>query len=372
MVFHAHEFNGPANECYARAEHLDPKDPRWPHLHGISLSIEQPEAALPELRRAAELCGDSPSAPRLRLGNVLLTLGKIDEAEACFRRVLQHDPGNPYAFLGLGKVNVGRGNLTEAVNNLSQSVADRRTLKASATLLGTIDQQLGKGAEAEREVREARALPTDPPPDDPFLREARNLRTGKFADFDRAVALRTGGRIADAVVLLQRTVLDYPDAYDSWSELGETLLEARDPEGAEPAFRTAIRLNPSFPEIHNELGLCLLRQEHDLEAAASFKHTIALKPEHAEAHYNLGLCLRRQGSLAEAAEEFRAAVGFRSELSRGYYQLGAVLVEMGRIDEAREPLRHALRVEPGLTDAERLLKKIGGARQSTRPSTSRD
>ena len=58
------------------------------------LSLTDPAAAIPEWRLAAELGGDRYPVARLRLGAALLDLGRIDEAETEFRRVLDAEPNN--------------------------------------------------------------------------------------------------------------------------------------------------------------------------------------------------------------------------------------------------------------------------------------
>src|SRR5262249_9190639 len=68
MLFKAHSFVWEANACFVRAGQLDPNDPRWPYHQAIELAERDPEAAVAKLERAALLCGNSPDAPRLRLG----------------------------------------------------------------------------------------------------------------------------------------------------------------------------------------------------------------------------------------------------------------------------------------------------------------
>src|SRR5262245_2511579 len=72
QVLVAHDFRADALTCFAEAERFDPRDPRWPHYQGLTLYLGDPNAALPKLRRAVELCGDNPAAPRLVLAEALL------------------------------------------------------------------------------------------------------------------------------------------------------------------------------------------------------------------------------------------------------------------------------------------------------------
>ena len=84
MVLLAHEVRAEARECFMQAAALAPHEPRWPYFLGIAQSIDDPMAAVTNLARAVPLFPSHLHAPRLRLGENLLNLGRLDEAE-CFR-----------------------------------------------------------------------------------------------------------------------------------------------------------------------------------------------------------------------------------------------------------------------------------------------
>ena len=84
QVLLANEFFPEAESCLRRAEELNPREPRWPYLQA-AINLWTNPGAEPKLRRAVELCGDSPPTPRLRLAEWLLSRGRLDEAEAEFR-----------------------------------------------------------------------------------------------------------------------------------------------------------------------------------------------------------------------------------------------------------------------------------------------
>src|SRR6185436_4833047 len=55
QVFHSVDFSSEAQSCYRRAAQIDPDSPRWPHLLALLQLQEQPEEAIHNLTRAAEL-----------------------------------------------------------------------------------------------------------------------------------------------------------------------------------------------------------------------------------------------------------------------------------------------------------------------------
>ena len=177
----AHIYQPESNSCFAQAERLDPRDPRWPYLQGLSQRSDDHEAALRHLQRAVALCGSVPDAPELCLAEVYEQQGYPDDAEQHFRHVLQHDPNNARAHLGLGRLAYERGNLADSLAHWNQSASDKRMQKASAILLAQVYHQLGDMAAAGRErLRSGRFAERSP--------LARPIRRGDpFADHRQAV-----------------------------------------------------------------------------------------------------------------------------------------------------------------------------------------
>src|SRR5262249_53628815 len=66
-VLLVHAFQAEAQTCFAAAERLDPREPRWPYYQGLTFVRGDPEAAIPKLRRALALGGEAAGATRLRL-----------------------------------------------------------------------------------------------------------------------------------------------------------------------------------------------------------------------------------------------------------------------------------------------------------------
>src|SRR5262249_56572895 len=97
QVYRAHDFVEAANTCFARAEALDPNEPRWPYLQGATIAITDRESALPYLERAATTA--AVDVPRLRLAGGLLPLGPVGAAGSPVcegpGRAPNHPPARP-------------------------------------------------------------------------------------------------------------------------------------------------------------------------------------------------------------------------------------------------------------------------------------
>jgi len=307
MVLRAHDFDEDSSLCFRQAERLEPMSPRWPYLHALTLLLTDPEAGIALLRRAVELCGDSPPQPRLRLAEALLAQGRDDEAEAHFRLALAHDPDSARAHLGLARLAGRRGDLAACRQHLRFCRDNPSSRKASRLLLAEVHHRL-REQEAEKELRSADGLPDDALWPDPFVEEVLRLQVGVQARIEQAGQLLAQGRGGEAVALLRETVQRRPDAAPAWLALGRTFVWMENYAAAEDALREAVRRAPDSVEGRFLLGSMLFLRGKHVEAEACFRKVIEQKPDHALAHYNLGHCRLRQNDRTGAAAAFREAL----------------------------------------------------------------
>jgi tetratricopeptide (TPR) repeat protein len=353
MVLAAHDFAAEANLCFAQAERLEPLQPRWPYYQGVALSQGDPEAAIPKFERSVQLCDYVPDIARLRLGELFMIQGRLEEAADQFHHLLQRqDPKkgtvplssrgqspfsgtNAKAHLGLARVAYRKGDLETSFRHLGLARTDPRTQKAAHLFLAEIQQRSGNPGAAEEAQRQGASLPDDPTWPDPFVEAVAQLRTGKQAALERADKRLRQGRISEAVALLQDTVRDYPDSDWAWYLLGKALNQRQDWLAAEQALRRAAQLTPEAAEIqfHRGVALFQLSQKGDsplgaLQAAtACFRKATQLKPDYDVAYHNLGQCLRRQGDRAGALSAFRAALRCEPNLVEARTALAELLAK---------------------------------------------
>ncbi len=366
MLLVAHDFRAAALACFAEAERLDPREPRWPHYQGVGLYLGEPEAAVPKLRRAAELCDDKPAAPRLLLADVLVGLGRFDEGAAEYRRLLARAPRNGPAHLGLARVAFAQDRPRESLAELDKATADRFCRKAAHTLRAQVQQRLGNAKEAAAELRRAAELPEAPGWPDPFVEEIEALQIGEHAALKRAARLLNQGRVGQGVGLLRQTVREYPESYGAWLMLGQGLLKGQNYADAERALRQAVRLAPEPVDAYYYLGAALLDRGDPRAGADCFREAVKLKPDHALAYYELGRCLVRLKDRAAAVGAFGDAVRCKPDLADAHAELGELLLQGGRRAEAAEHLRQALDLNPALAKARQLLGQAAGG-TSPRP-----
>jgi tetratricopeptide (TPR) repeat protein len=358
-LLYVSNYSEEARVCFARAEELDAGNVRWPYLRGDSLLQLDPEEALPHLRRAVELSDKAKrpetAAPWLRLAEVLLALGKYDEAEGPLRRALEVDPEEARVHWNLGLLAYFRQDLEESRRQLLRCLHDPCTQKKAYIQLAAVAQRLGNLEEAAKFSRRAENLPSDRPWNDPFLLECMQLAVGRPSRFQYAERLETQGNFREAAAVRQELLDECPD-YRLYVALGKDLGQLGDVAGAERALRAAIDASPDNVQAYYLLSGLLRFQaeqrwqrENDREKARSLfreaekcaRQAIERKPDHALAHLYLGISLRYLEQRSEAIAALRKAVQCRPELADPHLHLGEMLAEEGQFAEARQQLAEA-------------------------------
>ena len=163
--------------------------------------------------------------------------------------------------------------------------------------------------------------------------------------------LKELGRLEEAKASYMRAIVLKPDYAEVHSNLGNTLQELKRSDQAEASFRQAIELKSDYAEAHSNLGAALQELRRLDEAEASFNQAIALKPHYAEAHYNLGNTLKELGRLDNAVASYDKAIELKPDSTEANYNLGITLGELGRLEEAEASYKKAIALKPDFAEA---------------------
>jgi tetratricopeptide (TPR) repeat protein len=211
-------------------------------------------------------------------------------------------------------------------------------------------------------------------------------------DLDTAIASHQEGRLDHAAAGYRRVLAQDPDNADALHLLGVVALQRGQPKeaverisraiGLSPSVaafhanlaeayralgehdraigccRTALRLQPNYPEAANSLGLALVEQGELEAAAVQFRAALGMQPEFAAAHTNLANALRKLGQSAEAVEHLRAAVRHGPHSAEAHTNLGHMLLEAGDLEGALHHCREAVRLRPNFPEAHNNLGNV--------------
>ena len=214
--------------AYRRALRLDPDDEGLKYALGISRTHEA--VAREEIRH-------HPDDARAygKLGYILWSAGRDEEAVDQFQKMTRLAPENPLGYLHLGVVYASRGDYVQSMAAYAQAAALSHTPEFTHTV--EISVRL------VRQMQLAVQRPTDPQVQ--FM-------------------------------------------------LGYLLWEDGRPDRAIEPLKRAVTLDPTFREAHWYLGLSYAAEEQIAEAQAAFQRLLALDPQHSEARAQLAR-LRARG-----------------------------------------------------------------------------
>lgn len=258
------------------------------------------EQALTMSREAVRL-EPNVSQARNNLGSLLVTMGRLHEADQEYREALRLKPSDAEVHANLALV------------------LERQ--QRSAEALAEADAAIGLRADLAS------------------------------AHLTRADALQSLGRLDEAAAAYATAVRLAPDEAEAHNNFGSALARLGRVDDAATQFGEAVRLNPRAYRASNNLGQLLLKAGRPDEAIAHFKAAIAIQPDFVQAHYNLANALDAVGRRDEAIAEYREAIRYEPEFADAHNELGVTLAELGRFQEAVAEFRETVRLKPESPDA---------------------
>jgi tetratricopeptide (TPR) repeat protein len=248
QIFEQGPFEVPTIETYE--EPSDQKqaetaedDPRVAEQVLKQLKMEQ-------FRQGLERRPDDKGA-KIMIASCLMSLGRLDDAEAMAKEVFGDGEEAPQASLYLGMICMRRGETDKALEHLRAVEDADASTPGLYTQLGTVYLRQGMWAEAESAFDKALE-------DDPENAEALD---------GLGVAYRNQGRSRHAVHAHMRSVALLHYRPQTHINLGLALAECRRFRWAERAFTVAIEMSPNNPLPHRCLAQLYARALNDREKA---------------------------------------------------------------------------------------------------------
>ncbi len=248
-----------AEPLYRQVLALEPSHADSLHLLGVlSSQTGHPEIAVKMISQAIALKEDDPFLYN-NLGSAFKDMGRLNEAEASYRRALALDPRFVDALSNLGSVLRTRGRTDEAMD------CYRRLLLVNPEHAGAHD----------------------------------NLGS----------LFRDQGRLDEAEAMFRRVCILDPGFVEAHVNLGVSLQEQDRFDDAVACYEHVLSLKPDDVEALNNLGNTFKAQGNLDEAIVCHNRVLAIKPESALHHSNLLLTMVYAASvspqeLAATAREF--------------------------------------------------------------------
>lgn len=267
--------------------------------------------------------------------------GRLETAEALYKRVLKVAPRNADALNLLGVIAQGRGQVGEAKVLYSRAIASNPDVP-------DFHYNLGNLLSSREDTDGALAA----------YKHAIALRPG-FADahLNMGVLLHKAERLEAAAACFRKSVVCAPRDPRGYFNLGRCEMAMARLGEAEANLRRAVEANPDYLAAHVLLSSIYTKTERLSEAIAHLRRAIEIdsKPEYFS---NLGDLLKSMGDLDGALAAHLVAVAAKPNEPAVLHNYGATLHALKRFDEARQMYLRALGQDPGFVEAYVGLAKV--------------
>lgn len=235
--------------------------------------------------------------------------GRLDEAAAAYRQILQEEPDSFKAHNNLGTVLEDQEKFEEAVASYKRALA----LESSHSL---IHYNLGHALQAKKSMKDAA---------DAYLAALEIDPDHLKCKFNLGMIRHQQGRLDSAI--------------EWYSQVTESA--------------------PEFGKAHEYLGKALFDKGAFRDALASHRRRVQIDPEDDAAHFSVGICLGVLGNLEDARDSFQRALALRP-MAATYEHLGRILRQMGDRDGAAAIYRQWLVAQPENPAAKHMLTAATG------------
>ena len=295
--------------------------------------------------------------------------GRLMEAEALYRGILERDAGHFEARHHLGIIHHQRGEHIAAIRLIDAALQLSPNVAAAHNNRGVALAALRRVEDAVESY--GRAIELKPDYVDALFNRGNALKNlqrfdAALASYDKVLALAPGHALAwahrgnvlhalqrydEAVASHDRAVALKPDFGEALNNRAATLARLGRFTEAVASCERAIALQPHDPEALGNRGRALAELGRFDEAVASYDRALALTPADAELLGNRGLALAGKGSLEEAAASYDRAIALRPDHADAFNDRAVVLSKLGRFAEAIESCDRAIALRPDSPDA---------------------
>ncbi|HEY3667438.1 MAG TPA: tetratricopeptide repeat protein, partial [Polyangiaceae bacterium] len=259
--------------------------------------------------------------------------GRLDHAEAIYRKLIQKAPEHAQALFLLGAICLASQRWEEALSFAQRAVSLEPDNAHFLCNLGEALRRLGKTESAVTVLLRAVTLR-------PELAEA---------SFNLAMAFEDLGQTEAALTCLVRAADVAPERFEIHYRLGRALVKVGELARAVSHFQAALALNPESLELLLDLSAALRGLRRSDGAVAMARRAVALRASSAQAHCELARAFsthERSKDLSLAISHCREAVRLDPKLADAHFGLACALVDAGALGEGLEHFRIVVKLDP--------------------------
>lgn len=374
-LLHANDFAAAATQAWQVLHRVDPSEPRWSYyLAHLRRDTGDMGETVMWLQQTVEINPDYRPA-WLQLGDMALKSARFETARNYYEECLRLLPGDPYARIGLARIEQQEGEQNAARSALLELVEDHPKFSSAHNLLAQMYRKSGERSQADMHrwegYRAGRFVTAEDPwleelqahcftpaklfiigmmefqsyrgdlgrsayekavqyaPKDPGNHELlgdlyRNLKEPELArrSLNQSIALsEAAGEVPSLLAFIHLTALE--------RELGEFQTSREVAERGRVA-------HPKSPEIWVELGLTLTALEENEAAHNSFGAAITLSPLDTAAQFHMGEWWLRQDETENAIPHFEKSLALQPTFAPALRYLLQYTLGTNQLDAAKD------------------------------------
>lgn len=258
----------------------------------------------------------------LETGRQYHMAGRLADAEAAYRRILESEPSNAEANFLLGTLAYQVDEYQQAEQLLQNAIRGNPRRSDYYNNLGLVLRARGEPERAVRAFEEAARLA----PDSPAVLNNLGMVESELGHLDRAERL------------IRQALDRQPDYIDAWNNLGGVLLDKGKAAEAIRCYREVVRLAPEHPLAHLNLGIASQANGEPDAAFDAYGRAASLAPDAVEPHLNTGILFKELGRFDEAIKAFGRVLERQPDNVEALYSLSDCR-KAGAVDQNVERMK---------------------------------
>jgi HemY protein len=361
-LYQANHFPKEAEACWRWLTAEEPDTARWHYcLSSLLQSDGRFEEAANELERVVQ---QEPrySPAWLELGQLKIRSSDVGGARKAFEERLTLLSNDPYAMLGLARIELLEGDRAAARRRLEAILHDHPGFSSAHNLYAEILSAAGENEAADRERWQGRIAGRFREAEDPWLDE---LRESCFDPSQLAVwgSIDFQAKFGDrGKHLFERAIEVAPENPIGYESMGQWYLENNDLVAALKTFTKAIQLTRPSLGLFVNLAETFRRMKQPAETLRAVQRGLAIIPEASELYYELGVAYDDLNQPDDAVAAYERAIARSPNAAAAHVNLAVILLKRKRDDEAIDHLKQALTAQPTMPKALAMMGDIELAR----------
>lgn len=274
----------------------------------ILFKLLRQDEGFQDIAKAFRLDSNNLEVRRVHGGYMMGQL-KILAARDDYGFMIERDPGNAEAYLGMARTYAVEGNNAKAFQFTDEALKRNVKFRDAYVLKGLMFRGEGKIDLAISSYQTA--VEIDP-----------NYYSGY-------VALGNLHEIKNSPLAIQfyRTALEVDEkGLDALYGVAMILQNQRNLDEAKEYYRKILAVNPEYyTAIYNQGYIKLVFENEYDSAAYFFQRTVDIEPMYADAWYNLGLSEQARGKNREAIKAFKETLKIDPEFKKAQQEINAIL-----------------------------------------------